>query len=374
MFIFILIFLSLFALLNYYVGKHLFSGINNFKKINKLFFWILYSLLPICFSLYMMFGTVLPKPLTLSLYYLGNYYLAAFFYLILIIPILDLLKLIFKNKLTNKKYISKYTFIFVAIFIFTLLSYGTFNAKNSYVKTYNFSVDKSCDISNLNIVLVSDIHLGDEINREKLSQLINEVNALNPDIILIAGDLIDMSIKPFIDEEMYKELANFKSKYGTFLALGNHDIYAGREDELTNLLKNEGINVLRDESILVNDSFYILGRDDKSIERTKSPRKSLSEITSGLDKSKPSIIIDHTPDSINDSINSNIDIQVSGHTHRGQLFPGNLITSLIFPLDYGYDNIDGLNLIVSSGYGYWGPPVRLGSRSEIVNLKVTFQK
>ncbi|MGL5151877.1 MAG: metallophosphoesterase [Clostridium sp.] len=319
----------------------------------------------------MILGNKLPNTLSLILYYIGNYYLTYFLYLILSLPILDFIKFLYKKKKKSISNLNKYSFIILMIVITSLVAYGTYNAKNSYVKNYNITLNENGS-NNLKIILLSDIHLGEDINSPQLVSLISEVNALNGDLVLIAGDLIDMSIDPFIEEEMYRLLSGFKTTYGTYFALGNHDIYDGNDDELTKLLENEGINVLRDESILVDDKFYIIGRDDKAISRFKESRKSLSEITSNIDSTKPTIVIDHTPDSIDESISSNIDIQVSGHTHKGQLFPGNFITSLIFPLDYGYKNIDGLNLVVSSGYGYWGPPIRLGSQSEIVSINVKF--
>ena len=145
-------------------------------------------------------------------------------------------------------------------------------------------------------------------------------------------------------------------------------IFDNKTEELSSLLRNEGIIVLRDEYKLVDNSFYVVGRDDVSISRIKSKRKDLKDIINNVDKNKPIIVIDHNPSSMNESLESNIDLQVSGHTHKGQLAPFNLIVKGIFEDYYGYMKKNNFNIVVSSGYGTWGPPLRIGSRSEIVNI------
>ena len=170
---------------------------------------------------------------------------------------------------------------------------------------------------------------------------------------------------------MAVEFSNIKSKYGTFATLGNHDVLTKEEDTIVDILKENSITVLRDESVLINDDFYIIGRDDITVNRYgKEDRATLEGLTKDLDSSKPLIVIDHNPQYINESLNANIDLQLSGHTHKGQILPGNLVTNKIFEVDYGYLKKDNLNVIVSSGYGTWGPPLRLGSRSEIVQIKL----
>ena len=160
-----------------------------------------------------------------------------------------------------------------------------------------------------------------------------------------------------------------------FRSPGNHDEMGRSVEEIVKTFKASGINVLRDKAILINNSFYVIGRDDISQEsQTKIKRKDLSDIIKDLDKSRPLILMDHQPRDFADTQKNGIDLQVSGHTHRGQLFPANLITNLIFEIDYGYLQKDNSNFIVSSGYGTWGPPIRIGSRSEIVEIDIDFKK
>ncbi|WP_460278632.1 metallophosphoesterase [Clostridium sp. CTA-5] len=295
-------------------------------------------------------------------------------YLLILFFITDIFLIINKkfNFFPNIKDKSLLFSLIFCILIIALVAIGSFNANNSYVKNYDIKIDKDFKEEKLNIVLISDIHLGDIIGNSRLQNMVSEINNLNPDIVLISGDLIDSSIKPFIENNMASQLGKIKSKYGTFFSLGNHDIFDNKIEQLSSLLTNEGINVLRDNYKLINNSFYIVGRDDVSISRIKEKRKYIKDIINDIDNSKPIILIDHNPSSINESLESNIDLQVSGHTHKGQLIPFNLITKCIFENHYGYMRKNNFNIVVSSGYGTWGPPLRIGSRSEIVNI--TLQK
>ena len=169
---------------------------------------------------------------------------------------------------------------------------------------------------------------------------------------------------------MAKEFSNIKSTYGTFATLGNHDLMTNETDTIVSELEKNKVKVLRDEAVLIDKSFYIVGRDDISINRFESQRKSLDSIVANLDINIPKIVIDHTPTSLDESLDAGVNLHFSGHTHAGQLTPGNLVTERLFEIDHGYLNKDELHVVVSSGYGTWGPPLRIGSKSEIINVKI----
>ncbi|MDV4149649.1 metallophosphoesterase [Clostridium sp. AL.422] len=258
------------------------------------------------------------------------------------------------------------TLIFIVVLII-----GTYNARNSYVKSYDINIEKAILEDSLNIVMVSDIHLGNIVKNDRLKSMVKEINNLNPDLVIIAGDIIDSDIEPFLNNNMAVEFSNLKSKYGTFATLGNHDIFTRKESEIVNILKENSVTILRDEVALVDNKFYIIGRDDITVNSISSNyRANLDKLTKDLDKSKPLIVIDHNPKYINESLNADIDLQLSGHTHKGQIIPGNIVTNKLFEVDYGYFKKDNLNVVVSSGYGTWGPPLRLGSRSEIIQINL----
>ncbi|WP_257443020.1 metallophosphoesterase [Clostridium mucosae] len=312
--------------------------------------------------------------LTNFLYLIGSYWMGLLMYTLLTFPIIGIINIIvskspLSNNLSNKYYIYQTILITVIFIIITII--GSFNAKNSYVKSFDIDINKESLKEPINVVMVSDIHLGNIIKNKRLSKMVKEINTLNPDIVIIAGDIIDSDIKPFLDYNMGSEFSKIKSTYGTYASLGNHDIMTKAENQIVSVLEENSVKVLRDESILINDSFYIIGRDDITINRfSENDRTSLLDLTHNLDKSKTMIVIDHNPKYINESLDANIDLQLSGHTHKGQITPGNVVTDKIFEIDYGYLKKDNLNVVVSSGYGTWGPPIRIGSRSEIIQINL----
>ncbi len=369
--IYFAIFFSLYFTLNYYVGKVILKGFNNIFNISPIIFWIIFLTLSLSYILSMLLNKYLPYNLIELFSLIGSYWLILLMYSLLTFPILGLVNFILKKAsiFSNKVYTIE-TILMTLIFIVVLII-GTYNARNSYVKSYDINIEKAILEDSLNIVMVSDIHLGNIVKNDRLKSMVKEINNLNPDLVIIAGDIIDSDIEPFLNNNMAVEFSNLKSKYGTFATLGNHDIFTRKESEIVNILKENSVTILRDEVALVDNKFYIIGRDDITVNSISSNyRANLDKLTKDLDKSKPLIVIDHNPKYINESLNADIDLQLSGHTHKGQIIPGNIVTNKLFEVDYGYFKKDNLNVVVSSGYGTWGPPLRLGSRSEIIQINL----
>lgn len=365
-----ILFLVVFGALTYFVGKTLLNTINNYIKLNKKVYWAIYSIISLSYIVASMFYDIISEMIKNFLLIIGSFYLAFFMYALIIFPITILInKYLNKHKLYSRKVLS-IEVITILIFYIVTGTLGYRNAMTSYVNTISLSREDVSLDKPLNIVMISDIHLGNIINTERLHTMVNEINSLNPDVVIIPGDIIDTHIEPFLNENMATEFSNIKSKYGTFATLGNHDIYSDSINTLISKLEENNVTILRDEAKLIDNSFYIIGRDDVAIESLGNKRKDLNSITNELDSSKCKIVVDHNPKYINDSLEANANIQLSGHTHNGQIFPGNLITKALFEIDHGYLKKDNLNVIVSSGYGLWGPPFRIGSQSEIINIKI----
>jgi predicted MPP superfamily phosphohydrolase len=171
--------------------------------------------------------------------------------------------------------------------------------------------------------------------------------------------------------ETFREL---KPTYGTYAVPGNHD----NNPAAIRYIKGAGIKVLQDSYTKVADSFYVVGRDNEfehgpRVPNGKQGRLGLAAILQGVDRSLPIIVLDHQPSQLAEAQKNGVDLQFSGHTHRGQLFPGHLITSRIFEIDWGMLQKGNFHAIVSSGYGTWGPPIRIGSKPEIVDVVVKFR-
>ena len=260
---------------------------------------------------------------------------------------------------------------FITIGIIVFLLYGNSNFNDTKVQNVYITINKKTNIDSLNIVFISDIHLGNLVTPEKLNEKIKIINHLNPDIVAIGGDLFDYGINSVDTIKLKQVLKKIKSKYGIYFVNGNHDLFSSN-DKILNVVKNSNITVLIDTFINVQNSFYIVGRQDRSIMRSDKQRKPLKQIIKTLDKTKPIIVLDHQPVDIDETIKNNIDLQLSGHTHHGQFFPITEVVKAIYKVSWGYLKQNNTNIYVSSGLFVWGPPIRTGSNSEIVFLKIKF--
>jgi predicted MPP superfamily phosphohydrolase len=250
-----------------------------------------------------------------------------------------------------------------------LLGYGSYQAYSPVVKEYNVHINKKVDgLDQLKIVMASDMHFGLLSGEGHATKMVSLINELQPDLVLLPGDIIDDDLNAYRNRDFVNILSGIKAKYGVYASLGNHDKYDGPIQNIIDTLEQSNMSVLYDENITINDQFTLVGRKD----RTEKDRKSLSSLMTGIDKSKPLILLEHQPYDLDIAQQEGIHLMVSGHTHRGQIAPAHLITNAIYENDWGYLQKGNMHSIVTSGYGFWGPPIRLGSRSEIVQINITF--
>lgn len=225
----------------------------------------------------------------------------------------------------------------------------------------------------INIAVISDIHLGNIVGKERFKKLAETINALDPDIVLFPGDFFDENLKPIIRDNMGGLIESIKPRFGVFAVTGNHE-YIGGVDEAVEYMKKHGIRVLRDEAVQV-DGLTLIGREDRSVYRfTGRKRRDLGELVQGTDHSLPLIVMDHQPFSIKESAGCGADLHISGHTHNGQLWPVNYITDMLYDVSHGYAVVNRTQVYVSCGYGTWGPPVRTSGRPELVVFQVRFRQ
>lgn len=269
---------------------------------------------------------------------------------------------------------NSYEFIIALIIVVTIFTTGVYNSIKIKVKDYNIGINKNCDLDRLKIVAISDLHLRYINVNKKLKKSVEMINKENADLVVILGDIFDGNFKAIQSERETKEILNkIESKYGTYLCWGNHD--AGETFPLMRKFISEtNVKLLEDEFINVDDKFIILGRKDSlPIGNQGSVRQDISEISKNIDNKLPLIVLDHQPSNINEYMNIG-DLVLSGHTHGGQVYPLNFITSNIFETDYGhkaYEN--GTQIIVTSGLFTWGPPMRIGTNNEIICVNVLFK-
>ena len=234
-------------------------------------------------------------------------------------------------------------------------------------------MDKKVEgLDQLKIVFVSDVHMGTIIGPRRTNSIVNKINALNPDLILLGGDIVDEDLAPVIRNNLGDSLRKLTAPLGVIGITGNHE-YIGGAEPAVKYLEDHGIRMLRDSSILIDDKFYIVGREDRDKPRFSGrERKEIGALMNGIDKSKPLILLDHQPFELDEKEKAGVDLTLSGHTHHGQLWPLNYITKAIYEVSWGYKKKGNTHVYVSSGVGGWGPPVRIGNRPEIVLINLHF--
>jgi predicted MPP superfamily phosphohydrolase len=313
--------------------------------------------------------------------WVGAYWLGLMIYLLLGVLLTDILRLFnyiigFFPSFITRNYVrtKEITAIIILLVSIILVIAGRINALNPRIKTLTLKIPKKIENQkHLNVVMASDIHLGTLIGNGRLSYLVNKINSFNPDLVLLAGDIVDEDIGQVIKLNLGETLKMIKSKWGVYGITGNHE-YIGGVEPAVNYLEKHGVIMLRDTAVKLNDSFFIVGREDRSINQFGGKkRKRLSEIMEGVDKSYPIIMMDHQPFGLNEAVENGVDLQLSGHTHHGQLWPFNYITEMVYEVSWGYKKKGNTHFYVSSGYGGWGPPIRLGNTPEIVNIKLDFE-
>lgn len=315
-----------------------------------------------------------------TLIWIGSFWIALMFYLFLCLIIIDLLRLInliipiLPAAITNNPEKAKRLIALVmVIFIIITVAGGFINAKMPVLKTYELNIIKHAgNLKSLNIAMISDVHLGTIIGPNYLERIVNKINTLHPDIILIPGDIIDENIAPILRNNFGETLKQLKAKYGVYSVTGNHEFIGGVQAAVK-YLTGHGVTVIRDSAVIIDKSFYVIGREDRAIRQfAGKQRKELKDLIAGVDKSLPIILMDHQPFGLNEAKENEIDLQISGHTHNGQIWPLNYIVERIYELAWGYKLIGNTHYYISCGVGGWGPPVRTGSRPEIVNIKLNF--
>lgn len=376
-FIFFII-LTVYSLSNLMIARKLLQWLQIMvHNISPRAFYLIFTLCAL--SVIFMFFS--PSNLAFRKYitYFAYHWMGVFFYLFLTISIASILLGIgFRFNLISPNIQNRVIFITGWIIFFIISStliYGRINATNLKVKSYELHINKQSELDHLTIALISDTHFGLVNGERHFKKIIDKINNLNPDIVCIAGDIFDGDFNLVENPtKMLSLLDSIQSKYGVYACLGNHD--AGISySQMAAFLESSSVKVLYDEFTVIENQFIIGGRRDSSpIGNHGEKRAELSDMNEES-KYLPVILLDHQPSNINE-YGTEIDLVLCGHTHRGQMFPANLITNAIFDVDYGYYQKDQKSpqIIVSSGAATWGPPFRIGSHSEVVYISVEFNR
>ncbi|MEQ3235626.1 MULTISPECIES: metallophosphoesterase [Bacteroides] len=345
----------------FYRGAQALSGLPGGIKISlAVLFWL---------AALSIIGTMLTRnikmPVFLShaMYEVGTGWLIFTLYMVLFLLAFDLLKLC--------RVPFNYGFILSLIFTVVLLGYGYYNYRHPKTNIINIALDKPLadDAKPVKIVAVSDLHLGNGTGKTALKRYVKMISEQNPDLILIAGDLIDNSVVPLYTENMMEELSELKAPLGIYMVPGNHEYISGIKAS-ARFIQDTPIQLLRDSVVTLPNGMQLIGRDDRS----NTARRSLQELMAGIDKSNPIILLDHQPYKLTESEAAGVDLQFSGHTHRGQVWPMNWVTDHIYEQSHGYRQWGNSHIYVSSGLSLWGPPFRIGTESDMAVFHLSTKK
>jgi len=376
MIIFFSIALTIYSLVNIYIffkGYNAIPVLQNYRLLSSITFFLLAVIFIAAKILESKHSSVISDILNI----LGGFWLAFMIYAFLFFLISDILLLTFRiSGIINSEnifFFRKWSFIITVAFSSLLIVGGFINAVIPVIKKYDITINKPAgEIKTLRVAAVSDIHLGSIIRKRSIKKLSGMLKEMNPDIVLLLGDIVDGEIGPVLRGDLLKYFTCPKCNDGLFAITGNHEFIGGGSRTIP-YIESKGIRILKDEMVTLEGGIQLIGRIDRdSFRFYGKERLSLGELMKQADTTKPVILLDHQPFHLDESAKHGIDLQLSGHTHNGQMWPLNYVTSKIYELSYGYLRKGTTHFIVSSGYGLWGPRVRSGSRSEVLLINIKF--
>jgi hypothetical protein len=380
MIVFFTIFFTVYTALNYYVFIRGWQALSSFAYLRP-YYLIVFIIVAYGYVFSKLLYKFLP-PLVYDIWLgVGAIWFAFLVYFILTLLLIDVIRLFdswfhFLPSFIQNNYeqTKKITTLVVIALVGLIVFLGNLNKRDITVKTLELQFPKGDGkLSEINIVAASDLHLSPIDGERLLSKIIDKMESLNPDIILLSGDIVDDKAEILEQREIGKSFKRLNPKYGIYTVNGNHEFING-VDASVEYAEHLGMKVLRDEYELIDSSFYIVGREDSTMSQfTSKHRKTLKQIIESIETNHPMILLDHTPYKLEEAQKNNIALQLSGHTHHGQIWPANIITGMIYEISWGYKKKSNTHYYVTSGAGTWGPPVRTGSKSEIVNIRIKFE-
>lgn len=313
------------------------------------------------------------------IYRIGAFWLAFMLYFALTLLVFDVIRLLnyFFHFLPELTQILRFRLGLATVaFVSVVVLLGHINALNTQVREISLTIPKKVTGDRtMKIVMASDIHLGALIGENREAKLVRIINKQKPDLVLLCGDLVDGDIASVLRKNLGNHLQEIKSPMGVYAIPGNHEYIGGIQKTLP-YLESINIKLLRDKVLVLPNGVQVVGRDDRDNRQMgeESRRKTLHELMAGIDKTYPVIVMNHQPFNLDEAVTEGVDLHLSGHTHHGQLWPLNYITKAVFELSWGFLKKGDTNFYVSSGFGSWGPPVRIGNTPEVVVFNLTFKE
>lgn len=331
---------------------------NNLKKIIKFI---------------ILFGTILIS----SLLGYGMTYIVYLAHIAIIYLLFKLVRKVF-NKITEK--INNRVILVISVIISTvIMGYGYYNMHHVVPVEYEIDTNKAIRSEGYKAVLISDVHTGISISLDEMEQIASKIEEIKPDMILLCGDIVDESTTKKQMQRVFEIFGSIESEYGTFYVYGNHDRQfkwseSFTDEELEAAIKNSNITILQDEALKLNEEFVLVGREDYSAERLlgQEQRKSIAELLKDVDKEAFILTMDHQPREYDENSDAGTDLLVSGHTHNGQIWPGNIFLECTPFGDgvCGEYKVSNMKAYVTAGFAGWGLPIKTSSRAEYIVINI----
>lgn len=372
----------------YVVSKHEWvKDIGRKTRVIRIIIYIVLAVIPVL-------GAYLPHS---SFKYLcmeiGNVWFAFFmFYAALVLIFTGIAEIIAKiAKRPDHRFVG-HALNFAFLFALIIASYGLYHGQEIKLTEVDVNVECKGEVSSkpdqIRVVLLGDLHLSCNSRLKMTEQMVDMVNAAKPDIILIAGDIFTSNYQGLKNPEEYsRALSRMKAPYGVYAVAGNHDVdenlfggfaispvsEAFRISEMDKFFEDAGFTMLYDESVDIGGIFTLAGRiDGEKAGDGTSDRMDAKTLLADVDKTRPVVVLQHEPKGFAELSDAGADVVMCGHTHDGQIFPGNLIVPLFNENAYGVKKLHGIQTIVTSGVGYYGPPIRVGTDGEVMVVNLTF--
>ena len=370
--------------------KHLFRY-NVFRFFFDLVF-LIPTLVPLAAAL--LPENVLPIDIRNQMLQYGNYWLGFFVYftgLLFLLHVLRIISIPFRDAEERKKHSPLTAGFALLLCIFLSLSanlYGKANAQHLWLTKYSVNIDKVVTKhGDMRIALAADLHIGANSKPSLIQKMVNTINEQDADVVVIAGDIFNADFSEIEDPQEYIDiLKGLDCKNGVYVVYGNHDVESRmlggfnitdyslqrRSKEMDQFVEDCGFTVLDDKVVIIN-GVQIAGRIDGTVTGTDAVRRATAkELLGSCDVMMPVVVVEHEPLDFNALRTAGADLILSGHTHAGQIFPGNIITRFFYRNSYGFKTVNGCKSLVTSGVGYYGPPIRVGTHSEVVSVDITY--
>jgi len=370
--IFFSIVLLVYGLANYYIWLRFSQAFQEQPQI-RLFLRITLLLLVVAYPLTRFISSPNPNSLIEIYHGIGALWLGAMLYLVLSFAVIDFFRLLLKlGSLAGIFKPVVFTFYkpvlvaFIGLSTILVMLLGYVNARDFQVRHLSVPLPAGTQAESFRMVMVSDIHMGRLIGKKRVNALVDKINQQEPDIVVLVGDMVDDEMGPVVSENIGEALANIRTQDGVYAVMGNHE-YIGATEEAVAYMEGKGISFLRDTAVLLPQGVWLVGREDRDMPRfTGNNRLPLHEVMKKVQSDHPVILLDHQPYELEEKSENGVFLTLSGHTHHGQLWPLNYITQAIYGLSWGYRKYGKMHAYVSSGFGGWGPPARIGNRPEMV--------